>query len=702
MMYIKKRVISLIIVLIMVFSLCGCGASVSSNEEVIELLDPVAVKVSTVKAEYRDVLEGKTYSAKVVPTVSEVTFTTAQSFLKYGALPGTEVSRGDTVLYASTASLDERIKAQREKITSDEESYNEQLKDLTERYEDAKYWESYWKTVYEYIQTHPDYIYADMQTRIYQNYLALYENLEQELYEFTSLYELDSEYAALTLKRLTAQRKNVLALANQSGTVVAINYYGTGDYINKDTVVAAVGDLTKPVIECEYISKNDINKAERYYALINGKKYDVEYVELDTEQYNQLVASNENAYSTFNIKGDYSDIKIGDYVSIVLVNKNKSGILSVPTATITKDDKGSYVTVVNSDESTSYVEVKTGETNGNYTEILSGINAGDEILYESASYKTKNIKSLTTGSFYHEFKATGYLFYPKREWVTNPIQYGTTYISEVLVKRYERVEKGQVIAKVSVVPNTIEIQRQERSLLRANEDLQRFNDTNKEEINKGNEKILKQQKQKLERISDLEKYISEMKKDSVTTEIKAPISGIVTNLYDFESGAILNYDSRIIEISSEEDSFVVVEDENGQLTYGNEAVITYTDSNNVEKTIVGEVVTVTPDILNKELKTGYSLIKVSAEDLENMAGSSMGFEGWWNRNRFTVSVRTREMNNVVLVPKSAVTLGGDTTYVSIPCEDGSSKLVSFISGGSDASNYWVAEGLTEGTEICLE
>lgn len=701
MIHIKKRVISLILLLIMSFSFSACGNAVSSSDEVIELIDPVAVKVTTVKAEYRDVLEGKTYSAKVVPTTSDVYFSTNQSFLKYGALPGTKVKKGDTVLYASTKSLDDQIKALREKITSDEERYEEQLKDVTERYEDAKNWESYWHDVYDYILTHPDYELADAQTRMYQNALATYEQVSQELLKLTSLYELDSEYSALTLKRLTAQRKNVLASANQDGTVVSINYYGSGDWINKDQVVAAVGDLSKPVIACEYISKNDINKAERYFAIINGKEYEVEYIALDTEQYNQLVASNETAYSTFTFVDDFSDVTIGDYVSIVLVNKNKSGVLSVPSATITKDEQGTFVTVVNG-EATSYVEVKIGETSGNYTEILSGLSEGDNILYETTNIKTKNIKSLSKGSVYHEFKATGYLYYPKREWVTNPIQYGVTYINEVLVKRYERVDKGQVIAKVSVVPNNIEIQRQERALLRANEDLQRFNDTYKNELNNQDSKILKQQSQKLERISDIEKYIADMKKDAATVEIKASMSGIVTSLVDFEEGSILNYDGRIIEISSEEDSFVVVEDENGQLTYGNVATITYTDSSNAEKTITGEVVTVSPDILNKSLKTGYALIKVSPEDLESMAGSSMGYEGWWNRSRFSISIKTRAMDNVVLVPKTAVTLGGDATYVSIPCGDGTSKLVSFISGGADASNYWVAEGLTEGTEICLE
>jgi len=701
MMHFRKRAICLLLIFVVVFSFCGCSNNETGSDDVVELLNPVDVKVQTVRAEYRDILDGVTYSGKVVPTISDVSFASGQSFLKYGVLPGSEVKKGDTVIYASTENIDNQIKQLKEQISSNQESYDETIKDLNEEYESLKFWKNYWEEIYQYILANPDYIYAEKQTKIYQNYLAQFEEIEQNILKTTSLYEIDSEYSQLSLKRLTDERKKVLASAQESGTIVAINYFSNGDYISKDQVVAAVGDFNSPVIACEYISKNDINKAERFYAIINGKRYEVEYINLDKEQYNQLLEKNDNVYSTFTFKGDYSDVTIGDYVSIVLVQNDRSDVLSLPTAAIGKDDQGSYVTVVDG-ESNASVYVKTGETHGLYTEILSGINEGDEVLCETKAIKNSNESALKAGHISSEFTQTGYLYYPKREWVNNPIEYGTTYIEEVLVKRYERVSKGQVIATVSVTPNTIDIQRKERSLLRANEDLDRFIENNKSSIESNDEKIIKQLNQKKESIADLEKLIATMKSDSNTKEIKATSSGIVTDLRNYESGAILNYNAGIIEISSEDDSYVVVEDENGQLTYGNIATIKYNNKDGIEKVITGEVVSVSPDVLSKSLKTGYSLIKVSPEDLEDMANSSNGFEGWWNRSRFNIVVKTRSMDNVVLVPKSAVTKEGDTTYVAISNGDGTSRLVSFIAGGSDVSYYWVAEGLTEGTIICLE
>lgn len=62
----------------------------------------------------------------------------------------------------------------------------------------------------------------------------------------------------------------------------------------------------------------------------------------------------------------------------------------------------------------------------------------------------------------------------------------------------------------------------------------------------------------------------------------------------------------------------------------------------------------------------------------------------------------KTMDNVVLVPKAAVTVKDEHTYVKVFEEDGSVISVSFLAGGSNGDYYWVIEGLTEGMTICLE
>ena len=67
-----------------------------------------------------------------------------------------------------------------------------------------------------------------------------------------------------------------------------------------------------------------------------------------------------------------------------------------------------------------------------------------------------------------------------------------------------------------------------------------------------------------------------------------------------------------------------------------------------------------------------------------------------------MSAVVREMDNVLLVPKAAVTEQNGHTYVNVVQEDGSVVARSFIAGGSDMEYYWVIDGLEEGMKLCYK
>ena len=60
------------------------------------------------------------------------------------------------------------------------------------------------------------------------------------------------------------------------------------------------------------------------------------------------------------------------------------------------------------------------------------------------------------------------------------------------------------------------------------------------------------------------------------------------------------------------------------------------------------------------------------------------------------------MDDVLLVPKSAVKEVNRTLYVTVVEDNGVRRQQAFVSGGADSNNYWVVTGLTEGTKICWE
>lgn len=698
----RKKTISVFLSLVVTFSfLAGCGTKTEYDDYSIELVEPVSITTSYATVECKDLVAYKVISGIVVPETTEYSFSSNQNFKSYGVLPGGTVKKGDVLAYASTENIDKQIKEAKEKISDDREAFDEYLTDsnkqLSELVADEK---NYQKIVgnFEDITDHNTYANYDSEYAKYKYYLAnasaSKQELEEAIKEKTELYELDATYADLKLSRLNKQRNEVLVQSDMSGTVVAVNYFDWNAYINRGYPVAAVGNFDKLEVKTDKVYKSDVTRAEEVYAIVNGERYNVFYKDLSNEEVEKF-SSQTGSYSTFLLDDPEGKVSAGDYVAIVIVTKRRSDAICVPNDAIKSDEQGSYVYRYNGSEY-EYTNVTVGLKSGIYTEILTGLSEGDRVISEMKVKDCKNSATLEKGSISGEFSHPGYLFYTQTEAITNPVEYGTVYVDEVLVKVNQRVEKGQVIAKIRVTPDDIAIKRNERTLLRRQEELA---DLLKENTDNKNEKAIKA---KNEVIADLTEKINDMKSDAKLTEIKAPFNGIISSLNKFEEGDILLKDGKLAEISAEENCFVVTEDAGGVLTCGMEASIEYEDAEGNKNIAIGTVATVSPSALSGYLNTGYALIKVSSEDMTKMAGANSGYDGWWMRSVFSVKADVRIMNNVVLVPKNAVYMDGGVTYIRTKDSDGNIHYESFIAGGSDNNYYWVAEGVLEGTKICLE
>ena len=76
--------------------------------------------------------------------------------------------------------------------------------------------------------------------------------------------------------------------------------------------------------------------------------------------------------------------------------------------------------------------------------------------------------------------------------------------------------------------------------------------------------------------------------------------------------------------------------------------------------------------------------------------------GKWSRDLFTVKIPVRQVQDVVLVPKQAVSAVKGSFYVNVVQEDGTVTKTGFISGGSNNNSPWAICGLDEEMEICWE
>ena len=171
---------------------------------------------------------------------------------------------------------------------------------------------------------------------------------------------------------------------------------------------------------------------------------------------------------------------------------------------------------------------------------------------------------------------------------------------------------------------------------------------------------------------------------------------------DLDSEDILQPGAGLIQIADENTCYVVLEDKSHVLSYGNQVKVTYHNREEQERETMGLVANVNRLAVSKSLQSEFAYILLPPDVIGDMSLGRAGWGGWWNMTRYGVEAKLREMDHVLVVPRSAVREINGRPYVNVVESDGSIVLRSFIAGCYDKSNYWVVEGLTEGMELCLE
>ncbi len=716
----------------------GCGQEEESNRwnpEDVELLEPVGVSQAYEEVSRRDLYDAQTYYAQVCPYVEEYELDSSIIFDSYDALPGDPVKKGGAIFHADFEDADEQIKSVNESIAEMDEEYQEFLADNAESREKAqadqeacgKVLENFKNVPQQYLtdpatgeQTvNPAYTawennyndpmwgYKAHENRYRQATQTLME-LDEALKERTELYELDRRYKLLTLERLNEDRKRGTLVSGMDGYVAAISrgteiYAMESDILyngmmaNSGVPLAAVCDPERLEIRSAYIAKNVYEGAEDVYAVSGGKRYEVEYTPLDsTEEYERIENEYGAVYSVFYPQGDTGDLKAGDYAVIVVKRKSHKNVLTIPNDALVKEGSEYYTYVIKDGENVR-TKVEVGISDGLYTEILSGLEEGDKVPSQTAVTAGDETVKVTRGKLSTEISTMGRLIFPSSEWVSNPIEYGTCYFGERKVERQQVVKKGDVLAEIRVVPDQVEMNRTETRLRRERDRLQDLLNENDEEKNRDAIEA------KQETIRELEELLADMKADAATTQIVAPRDGVVRDYYDYEDNELLQPGIQMFQIADQDVIFLEVENTDNQLAYGNTVTVNYKDKNRLPHTVEGQVVTAGYMSLSSRMNNGRSLIVVPKDIFAIMVETEERRGYYFAPDpSFRVTAQVRTMEDVLLVPRKAVTAEGNSCYVKVKLETGEIQYKSFLSGGADKENYWVLEGLTEGMELCLD
>lgn len=686
------------------------------DEEIPELMEPANVGVNFEVASYRDVIVSKVYPCLCCPKTTEYEYTSDELFGRYGKLPGEEVVPGDVLIYGSIDELKEQEKELQKEILRKAKDYVYEYSDLQEDLFDAK------KATYEIAEPYMDMLSVEPEDEesewykgwangfvglelSYKGALLNERRIEQAMKEKEERYKLEAEYDAGRVDRLQAKEKESQVISNENGVVVIGGYYYPGDTVPKNTPVIAVGDPQSKTFHPDYISKGEVTKAKDIYAFVNGKRYEVTYEVMEKEEYQRLKKKNDKVYSTFYISDPNNEIAFGDFGALVVVKDIAQNVLSVPIESVKFEGTRKYVYILDENGATSVRDVETGIKDEMYIEITSGLNEGDRVRYSKSLASTGKTKRLEKGDISGEYTAGGYMYYPSTEWMINPAKEGSAYIKKLCVKQYEKVTKGQVLAQLEVNRDDVDISRIERKIQRQQERLLKLLEKKKknysDEIDRNLERAIEGRQRS---IDNLMEELAESKEYSGTIDIVSPCDGIITRMTELEEGDLLYYRDKLMQVADESLSYVVIEDKEGVLSYGNPAVISYKDENGIKQEVQGQVVSVNPSALSDALNYGGVLIAVPREKIAEMAklGSELGSGDWWARSRFDVTIEVRSVKDVVLVPKGAVKEIAGQCFVKVPVDGQRATYQSFIAGGSTSSDYWVVDGLTEGMEICLE
>lgn len=293
------------------------------------------------------------------------------------------------------------------------------------------------------------------------------------------------------------------------------------------------------------------------------------------------------------------------------------------------------------------------------------------------------------------------------------VENATVRFGEYQVRMFERVEEGDTLATVRSEADEIEIEQARLTLQRLKERYEEakvqkeetlkeilenrsmiYNDYERAVADiqyKQSELDFEMEARDYEyKIAQAEKELNKLFHNQTQQEIKASIAGYVFFETKQASGKELENGDYICTIVNIDDFYLLTDKQNDLFGYG----MTFGFSNGVDNPI-GTVVSGGSKMLYGNLDKGLTYFQASYEGETTLEERIRG-------NSLKITGNAREVQNVILVPKSAVTEEESGYFVTVLKEDGSLMKTEFLPGGSNSDCYWVLKGLEEGTKVILD
>lgn len=354
------------VLLLSFFGLLLSGCRSKQEEAVPTLLDPVKVKMDTETVKIDTLYNMEVFDASVVP------YTEGISSEHEFEVDDIKVRIGD------------KVKKGQLLISMERSDYTEAYTDLKEEIDFTEQSNSYAN-----IQIEGDIKIAKLELAqlekngqekdIERKKLAI-EELEVQ-YKYTQelqQLELNEKYSKLS--KIEEKLNYPDFIAPYDGTIIYLSKIHKGDVLQPFDSVIYIADDNRISIQADYIPDRSIKNADRMYALIDGKEYDITYIPYTDEEFRYRILNELPLASKFSLK-DSSSLESGTYTSICIISNYVENVMTLPKKSISNEGQGTYV-YKNVNGERVRQEVEVGKSNDLRIQILSGLKEGDEVFVQ--------------------------------------------------------------------------------------------------------------------------------------------------------------------------------------------------------------------------------------------------------------------------------------------------------------------------------
>lgn len=357
-----KKYTALVMTLFILAGLAGCGTEAVTAPE---LLEPVAVKMDVANAEKGDIYHVTTYQGAVVPCVEELHFLVDGYLEEFSVMTGDMVQKGEVL-----ATLSEELTLKEIEGLEDEIANLVKLGEFSDRQAQADI-----EIAKEELAIQKESGAAAQDCKVKELEI---QKLELTLAQTRELRELELQEKRSSLQDLRSKVGKNEITAPYSGRIVYVSEVEEGAAIQGYTPVIYIADDSRMSLSTDYISESVVEGADKVYARILDKDYDISYIPYDRSELVTMMLSGEEIKTKFSIDTEDAGLQNGQFAVVMVYSQYKENVLTVPVNALYRDEARHYV-YKQSEDARVRCDVTVGMTTDTKAEIVEGLEEGDVV-----------------------------------------------------------------------------------------------------------------------------------------------------------------------------------------------------------------------------------------------------------------------------------------------------------------------------------